>query len=359
VVADFSRVLAGPYATMMLGDMGAEVIKVERPVVGDDTRGWGPPFDDEGQTTYFNSVNRNKTSVTIDMQSEAGRKKALDIAAHADIVIENFRAGTMAKFGLSYEDVKAVNPTVIYCSITGFGAKEGAALPGYDLLIQAMGGLMSLTGVRPTEPMKVGVALVDVLTGVHAAVGILAALNYRQKTGEGQLVELSLFGTLLSSMVNQASGYLGAGTIPGLMGNAHPSVVPYALFETGDRPLALAVGNDKQFALLADVINRPEWATDPRFQTNAGRVVNRDELNKLLVEALSVHGADFWFDELRKVGVPAGPINNMAEAFKLAEELGLDPIARVEGKPTTANPIIMSETPMTYRTAPPHLNDPE
>lgn len=247
VVADFTRVLAGPYATMMLADMGAEVVKIERPGTGDDTRAWGPPYDDAGSATYFNSVNRNKTSVVLDLASEQGRAEARRIVARADIVVENFRAGTMERLGLGYDDLLDVNPGLIYCSVTGFGSGDGAALPGYDLLVQAVGGLMSITGPEAGTPTKVGVAVVDVLTGLHALAGILAALHHRQRTGEGQRVETNLLAALLSSLVNQGSAYLGAGVVPGILGNRHPSIAPYEVFPTKDRPLALAVGNDKQF----------------------------------------------------------------------------------------------------------------
>ena len=282
VVVDFSRVLAGPYATMMLGDFGAEVIKIERPQVGDDTREWGPPYDSEGVATYFNAVNRNKRSVVLDLTDPADQQRARELVATADIVVENFRAGTMEKFGLDYETMRASKPDLIYCSITGFGRDRGAALPGYDLLVQAVGGLMSVTGPGPDEPTKVGVALVDVLAGLHALVGILAALAHRDRTGQGQRVDTDLLSVLLSSLVNQASGYLGAGAVPGIMGNRHPSIAPYQTFPTADRPIALAVGNDKQFKLLAEAMNLPWLADDSRFASNPQRVHNRDALAETL-----------------------------------------------------------------------------
>ena len=266
VVVDFSRVLAGPYATMMLGDFGADVIKIERPQVGDDTREWGPPYDSEGVATYFNAVNRNKRSVVLDLTDPADQQRARELVATADIVVENFRAGTMEKFGLDYETMRASKPDLIYCSITGFGRDRGAALPGYDLLVQAVGGLMSVTGPGPDEPTKVGVAVVDVLAGLHALVGILAALAHRDRTGQGQRVDTDLLSVLLSSLVNQASGYLGAGAVPGIMGNRHPSIAPYQTFPTADRPIALAVGNDKQFRLLAKAVNLPWLADDSRIR---------------------------------------------------------------------------------------------
>jgi len=357
VVADFSRVLAGPYATMMLGDFGAEVIKIERPGLGDDTRHWGPPYDSAGVATYFNAVNRNKRSVALDLGDPADAEEARDLVATADIVVENFRPGTMEKLGLGYDDVRAVRPNVIYCSITGFGRGGGAALPGYDLLVQAVGGLMSVTGTEPGDPTKVGVALVDVLAGLHALTGILTALAHRDRTGEGQRVEVNLFSVLLSSMVNQASGYLGAEAVPGIMGNRHPSIAPYQTFETADRPIAVAVGNDRQFVSLAIAIGRPELAEDARFTSNPSRVANRDALCALLEPALKAQGADHWYDVLTAVGVPAGPINDLSEAFAFAERLGIGATVSVPGSPTpqVANPISLSATPVSYRSAPPAL----
>ncbi|MDA8394823.1 MAG: CoA transferase, partial [Candidatus Dormibacteraeota bacterium] len=268
VVADFSRVLAGPYLTMLLGDLGADVIKVERPDGGDDARHWGPPWDPEGRSTYFLSVNRNKRSLVLDLGAEAERAVARKLVAHADLVVENFRPGTMERLGLGYEEVSRGHPHLIYCSISGFGAGEGRSLPGYDLLVQAVGGLMSVTGPAPDSPTKAGVALVDVLTGLHGAVAVLAALRERQRSGIGQLVSLNLLSTLLSSLVNQAASVLLAGVVPEPMGNRHPSVAPYELLETMDRPLALAVGNDRQFRELCSVLERDQLADDPRFATN-------------------------------------------------------------------------------------------
>ncbi|MEW1934608.1 CoA transferase [Rhodococcus sp. NPDC079359] len=357
VVADFSRVLAGPYTTMMLGDLGAEVIKVERPGTGDDTRAWGPPFDGAGNATYFNSVNRNKTSLTLDLTSESGRAHALQLVSRADVVVENFRSGTMERLGLGYDDLRHVKPDVIYCSITGFGHDDGAALPGYDLLVQAVGGLMSITGPRPGEPTKVGVALVDVLTGLHALAGILAALNYRTRTGEGQRVDTNLLTCLLSSLVNQASGYLGADVVPAIMGNRHPSIAPYEVFDTGDRPIALTVGTDRQFQQLCAVLGLPNTAADERFRTNTSRVANREVLTEQLAAGLSTAGADVWFERLSAVGVPVGPINDIAEAVKFASRLGLDPVVNVPGSavPQVANPVSLSASPVTYRSGPPGL----
>ena len=357
VVVDFSRVLAGPYATMLLGDFGAEVIKIERPGVGDDTREWGPPYDSAGVATYFNSVNRNKRSVVLDLTDPGDAQRARDLVATADIVVENFRPGTMEKLGLGYDDLRAIRPDVIYCSITGFGTGGGAALPGYDLLVQAVGGLMSVTGTEPGDPTKVGVALVDVLAGLHALSGILVALAHRDRTGEGQRVDTNLFSVLLSSMVNQASGYLGAGAVPAMMGNRHPSIAPYQTFDTADRPIAVAVGNDKQFTALTTAIGLPGLAEDPRFVSNPLRVANRDALCALLEPALQAHGADHWYAALAAVGVPAGPINDLSEAFAFARQLGIVTTVPVPGSPTpqVANPVSLSATPVTYRSAPPAL----
>lgn len=356
-VVDFSRVLAGPYATMMLGDFGAEVIKIERPGTGDDTRAWGPPYDSTGVATYFNSVNRNKRSVVLDLTDPDDRQRARDLVAGADVVVENFRPGTMEKLGLGYEDLRAVRPDVVYCSITGFGRDGGAALPGYDLLVQAVGGLMSVTGTEPGDPTKAGVALVDVLAGVHALSGILAALVHRDRTGEGQRVDTNLFSVLLSSMVNQASGYLGAGAVPQIMGNRHPSITPYQTFDTADRPIAIAVGNDKQFRAFATAIGEPQLADDPRYRTNPDRVANRDTLCAVIETALHKHGADHWYATLTAVSVPAGPINDLSEAFDFARQLGIEATVPVPGTPTpqVANPVTMSATPVTYRSGPPRL----
>jgi len=352
VIADFSRVLAAPYATMMLGDLGAEVVKVERPGRGDETRTWGPPhYQDEA--TYFLSVNRNKTSVQIDLSTEAGREQARELIARADVVVENFKPGTMKKFGLDYESLG--RDDLVYCSISGFGAGKGADLPGYDLLVQAVGGLMSVTGPGPYEPVKTGVALVDVLTGLHACVGILAALRHREATGLGQLVELDLLTVLLSSMVNQSAGFTLAGSVPKPMGNRHPSIAPYEVFPTADQPIVLAVGNDRQFRRLCSVLDVPELATDPRFVANSDRVEHVDELFDLLAARLRARPAQHWFETLTPLGVPCGPVNDVARAFALAESLDLSPTATIDDMTLVANPIRLSRTPVTYRLRPPKL----
>ena len=354
VVADFSRVLAGPYATMLLADLGAEVVKVERPGTGDDTRSWGPPWRGE-QSTYFASVNRNKESVVLDLATEVGRSEARRLAARADVLVENFKPGAFDRMGLGYDALNAVNPGLVYCSITGFGTTGGADLPGYDLLVQAVGGLMSITGSNPDEPVKVGVALVDVITGLHAAVGILAALQERTTSGRGQRVEVNLLSSLLSGLVNQSSGYVGAGFVPQIMGNRHPSIAPYESYPTADTPLVIAVGNDRQFRACVDVLGAPELGDDPRFATNPARVANRDALYEVMCARLSAVGAEEWFTKLSAAGVPAGPIHDLEGAFGLAERLGLEPVATVEGEPTVANPIRLGRTPVSYRTAPPAL----
>ncbi|MFJ4574169.1 CaiB/BaiF CoA transferase family protein [Streptomyces sp. NPDC088846] len=360
VVADFGRVLAAPYATMLLADLGADVIKVERPGSGDDTRAWGPPHA-HGESTYFLSVNRNKRSLTLDLGTAEGRRYARELVRRADVLVENFRPGTMHKYGLSYEEAHALNLGVVYCLVTGFGAGEGAALPGYDLLLQAVGGLMSVTGSAPGQPVKTGVALVDVLTGLHAAVGVLAALRHRDATGEGQHVEVSLLSSLLSSMVNQAGGYTLAGRVPGLLGNRHPSIAPYEVYRAADRPLVVAVGNDRQFLALCRGLGAEPLATDPRFASNADRVAHVDALAEEISARLVLRTAAEWFDLLTPLGVPCGPVNDLAGAFGLAERLGLSPqVTPADADPgdpmrLVANPIGLSRTPPRYERRPPRL----
>ncbi|WP_327727188.1 CoA transferase [Streptomyces sp. NBC_00487] len=367
-IADFSRVLAGPYATMLLADLGADVVKVERPGIGDDTRAWHPPADHDGTSTYFLSVNRNKKSVTLDLTSEAGREQARALVAESDVLVENFRPGTMERLGLGPRELRALQPELVYCSISGFGSGAGAAIPGYDLLVQAVGGLMSVTGDAAGEPVKAGVALVDVITGLHASLGILAALRHRDATGQGQHVEVNLLGSLLSAMVNQASAFAVAGVVPGRMGNAHPSIAPYETFPAADRPIAIAVGNDRQFAALADLVGEPGLALDDRFRTNADRVAHRGELRDILTRRLGTVGADHWSAVLLAAGVPAGPVNTLDEAFDFARKLGLpgivdipaapaDGVDGVESRPfrQVASPIALSGTPARYRLPPPRL----
>lgn len=361
LVADFGRVLAAPYATMLLADLGADVIKVEHPAAGDDTRAWGPPHA-HGEATYFLSVNRNKRSLALDLRDERDRRRASELARRADVLFENFRPGTMRRHGLGYDQVSSGNPGIVYCSITGFGAGPGAALPGYDLLIQAVGGLMSVTGPAPGQPVKTGVALVDVLTGLHAATGVLAALRHRDATGEGQHIEIDLLSTLLSSLVNQAAGYTLAGRVPGILGNRHPSIAPYEVYQAKDRPLVVAVGNDRQFTALCRGLGAPDLADDPRFATNPERVTHVDELAQKLGELLATRTAAEWFEHLTPLGVPCGPVNDLAQAFDLAERLGLAPRAAVtddDGSPMdlVANPISLSRTPPRYTRRPPRLGE--
>ncbi|MER7521162.1 CoA transferase [Streptomyces sp. NPDC126499] len=358
VVADFGRVLAGPYMTMLLADLGAEVVKIERPGSGDDTRAWGPPFAD-GQATYFLGVNRNKRSVALDLADPDDLETARAIVDRADVLVENFRPGTMDRLGLGYEHVRATNPGLVYCSVTGFGSAEGAALPGYDLLVQAMGGLMSVTGEPEGPGTKAGVALVDVITGLHAGMGVLAALRHRDRTGEGQRLEVSLLGSLLSALTNQAAAHLAAGVVPRALGNRHPSITPYEVFEASDRPLVLAVGNDRQFRALCARIGSPGLADDPRFATNTARVAHREELVAALSGPLARRTADAWFDELTAAGVPCGPINDLAGAFALADRLGLRPRVPAEdaGPGQVAHPIAFGATPAAYRSAPPRLGE--
>jgi crotonobetainyl-CoA:carnitine CoA-transferase CaiB-like acyl-CoA transferase len=356
LVADFSRVLAGPFATMLLGDLGADVVKVEHPDGGDETRAWGPPWFG-GHSTYFLSVNRNKRSLALDLKSDRGREAARTLAGRADVLVENFKAGTTERLGLGYEEVARGNPGLVWCSISGFGQGAGADLPGYDFLVQAMSGLMSITGPVDGEPTKVGVALVDVLTGLYAFGGVLAALQERGRTGRGQRVEVSLLGSALASLVNQASSYVCTGRPPRAMGNRHPSITPYETLATADRPLVVAVGNDGQFARLCRVLGLPEAATDPRFATNADRVSNRDALAELLERALAARGAADWVAALASAGVPCGLVNDVGEAFALAERLGLDPVVAAGGVPQVADPIRLSATPASYRLAPPALGE--
>ncbi len=360
-IADFSRVLAGPYATMLLGDMGAHVIKIERPGVGDDTRSWGPPYDSLGRSTYFQSVNRNKEGVTADLTTDEGRAKAIAIIEESDVLVENFGAGGMEKFGLGYDRIKEEFPHLIYCSITGFGTSElGKELPGYDLLVQAMSGLMSITGPDSDHPTKVGVALIDVIAGLHTALGITAAVVSRNEIGRGQKVEINLLSSILSGMVNQSGAYAGSGVIPKAMGNAHPSISPYETYKTKDNQIVIAVGNDGQFAKLCEVMGAP-FATDPKFSTNPNRVKNRTELNELMTAILVTKSATEWVEALNKVSVPAGPINNIEQAIHLAERLHLDPIVTISDSRdgtisrTIASPIKFSETPVVYRYGPPSL----
>ncbi|HEU4511643.1 MAG TPA: CaiB/BaiF CoA-transferase family protein [Nocardioidaceae bacterium] len=358
VVADFSRILAGPYASMLLADMGAEVVKVEAPG-GDDTRTWMPPKRGE-VSTYYLAINRNKRSVALDFRDEHDLGLARELAHRADIVIENFKPGGLQKFGLDYDSVAADNPGVVYASISGFGSSGGAALPGYDLIVQAISGLMSLTGDPDGEPYRAGISVFDVMSGMQATIGILAALRHRAETGAGQHVEVNLLSTALSSMVNQASAYVAGGVVPFRMGNSHPSLFPYEPLPTADGELIVTAGNDGQFANLCKVLGVPELVDDPRFARNQDRTANRDELRPLLVERLRTRGRMEWFREMLAAGVACGPINTVDEGIAFADELGLDPVVMVgEGEqaaPSIRNPITFSRTPSSYYLPPPELD---
>ena len=363
-VLDFSRVLAGPFATMMLADLGAEVTKIERPGIGDDTRTWGPPYDDQGQATYFDAVNRNKRSIVLDLRGGGDLARAREMALSADVLVENFRPGLLDGLGLGYEALRVENPGLVYCSITGFGSAPagGAELPGYDLLVQAVGGLMSITGEPGGEPQKVGVAVVDVLAGLFATVGILAALRHRDISGEGQLVEVDLLSSLLAALVNQGSAFTAAGVVAQRMGSAHPSIAPYASYTTGDGQLVLAVGNDRQFEALCEVLGAPELAKRVGYATNPERVANHDALRAELEGLLATRPAAEWAALLTIARVPAGVVNDIAGAFALAQSLGLEPTVELPGEDGTSvrlarNPISLSATPARYYTAPPRLPD--
>ena len=317
-VADFSRVLAGPLATMLLADLGADVIKIERPETGDDTRGWGPPFIG-GDAAYFLSLNRNKRSVTLDLSSDEGRSAARRLALASDVVVENFRPGLMERFRLDHGSLAAEHPGLVYCSLTAFGEGEGAARPGYDIIVQALSGLMSFTGHPGGEPTKVGVALLDVVCGLYASNAIQAALIGRGKTGRGARVTVSLFDASLAALVNQAANYLLGGLVPEPLGNAHPNIVPYQLFETADRPIILAAGNDRLFERACEVIGRPELAADERFATNAARVRNRDALIPLLSAEMASRSAAELLAALEAAAVPCAPVRTLDEVFASAE----------------------------------------
>ncbi|MFC0429782.1 CaiB/BaiF CoA-transferase family protein [Kutzneria buriramensis] len=354
MVADFSRVLAGPYCTMLLADLGADVIKVESPH-GDDTRQWLPPVDGDGVGTYYLSVNRNKRSVALDLTDPADAEVARELAKRADVLVHNLRPGGMARFGLGYEDVAELNPGVVYCSISGFG--PDATLPGYDLLVQALSGMMSLTGSPDGPPYRAGVAVIDVMTGLHASTGILAALHHRDVTGEGQHVETNLLSAALSSLVNQTSAYVAGGVVPHRMGNEHLSLYPYEPMATGDGELIIAVGNDRQFRRLTKALTVPELADDPRFASMAARNANRGELRPLLLARLSTNSAQEWFRILTDADVPCGPINDVRQGVDLATELGLEPVADAGGVPTVRNPLTLSATPTRHDLAPPALDE--
>ncbi|MFD7551680.1 CaiB/BaiF CoA transferase family protein [Streptomyces sp. NPDC059816] len=358
LVADFSRVLAGPLCTMTLADLGATVVKVERPGSGDDTRSWGPPWS-ATSTTYFEGVNRSKLGIALDLTDDADRALGQELAHRADVVVENFRTGSLERLGLGYEQVSAVNPGVVYCSITGFGSGAGAGLPGYDFVVQAVGGLMSITGGADGEPTKVGVALVDVLTGKDAVIGVLAALAARARTGRGCRVEVNLLSSLLGSLVNQGQSYLETGLPPGRMGNRHPSIAPYETLRCRDGLLAVACGNDAQFARLAAALGAAQLAQDERFATNAGRVGHREQLVAALEERLAHGDVSDWQARLTGAGVPAGKVGTVADGFALAEELGLSPTVTPAGgaTPVPRHPVAYSTDLVQEASPPPRLDE--
>ena len=372
-VLDLSRVLAGPWAGQILGDLGAEVIKVERPGSGDDTRHWGPPYlkDERGENTseaaYYLSANRNKQSLTLDFTRPEGQQIVRDLVASSDVLLENFKVGGLAAYGLDYESLKAINPKLIYCSITGFGSDGPYAnRAGYDFMIQGLGGLMSLTGRAEDEegagPVKSGVALTDILTGLYATVGVLAALNHREQSGVGQHVELALLDVQVACLANQAMNYLTTGVVPKRMGNAHPNIVPYQDFPTADGDIILTIGNDGQFGKFAEVAGHPEWAHDPRFASNKARVAHRKELVPLIRQVTVFRTTAEWVTALEEAGVPCGPINDLAQVFAdphvQARGLRVDIAHPLAGTvPQVASPIRLSCTPVKYRKGPPLLGE--
>jgi crotonobetainyl-CoA:carnitine CoA-transferase CaiB-like acyl-CoA transferase len=366
-VLDLSRILAGPWASQLLADLGAEVIKIERPGQGDDTRGWGPPYmpDESGTATsesaYFHGANRGKQSVCIDISSKQGQELIIQLVAKCDVLIENFKVGGLKKYGLDYASLKAINPNLVYCSITGFGQtgpyRERA---GYDFMIQAMGGLMSVTGEQEGEPMKVGVALSDVMTGLYAANAIQAALIHRMRGGEGQHIDLALLDVQVATLANQSMNYLASGSNPQRLGNAHPNIVPYQAFQTADGYLILTVGNDIQFARFCDLAGRPELADDERFETNRNRVKNRDALIPYLIEIMLTQSTDTWLEQLNQQGIPCGPIASIDQVFDNPQVRHRGMLLELDhptaGKvPSVANPIRLSESEVIYDKAPPLL----
>ncbi|QVL43853.1 MAG: CoA transferase [Alcanivorax sp.] len=372
-VLDLSRVLAGPWAGQILGDLGAEVIKVERPGRGDDTRAWGPPYlnDDQGAPTsesaYYLSANRNKQSVTIDITRPEGQRLVKQLVAESDVLLENFKVGGLKRYGLDYESLAAINPRLIYCSITGFG-QDGpyAERPGYDFLIQGMGGLMSITGQPDGEPgggpVKAGVALTDITTGLYAAIAVLAAVNHRHQSGEGQHIDMALLDVQVATLANQAMNFLTSGTAPGRMGNAHPNIVPYQTFPAADGDIILTIGNDDQFARFCDAAGRPEWASDERYATNAARVANRDTLIPALRQTTVMKTTAEWLRLLEDAGVPGGPVNTIEQVFQdpQVQHRGLridlsHPLT--QSVPLVGSPLRLSGSPVRYQAAPPLLGE--
>lgn len=372
-VLDLSRILAGPSAAQLLGDLGADVVKVEKPGEGDDTRKWGPPFVENGsgepttESAYYLCANRNKRSIEVDIASVEGQALTLRLLEHADVLVENYKVGGLSAYGLSYEQIKHQFPQLIYCSITGFGQTGPyAARAGYDFLIQGMGGIMSLTGEPDGQPMKVGVGIADVMTGMYAAVGILAALRHRDLTGQGQQIDVSLLDTQVAWLINAGTSYLNTRANPVRLGNGHPNIVPYQVFPTADDPIIIAAGNDNQFRKLCDIADITTIATEPMFATNAARVVNRQAVVNIVSEALKKKPRAHWLAECEKVGVPSGPVNNLEQVFgdthvqhRGAEVRMPHPLAGAGHVSLIANPLKLSETPVQYRHAPPIRNQHE
>lgn len=369
-VVDLSRVLAGPYCTQMLGDLGADVIKIERPGVGDDTRRFAPPYlrgphgEKTSESTYFMSTNRNKRSVVVDLTKPEGQKLVRRLIAKADVVVENFKTGNLARYGLAYDDLKDEEPRLVYCSITGFGQTGPySKRPGYDFLIQGMGGIMSLTGEPDGEPQKVGVPIADIMAGMFAAVAINAALRHVAVTGQGQYIDIGMLDTQVAWLVNQGMNYLYSGEVERL-GNAHPNIVPYQVFETADGHIVLAIGNDSQFRTFCDFVGVPDLANDQTFATNDARVANREETVARLRPILAAKSTAYWLDELEKLRIGCGPINNLEQVFadphviarEMVQRLS-HPLAGPDGTPIIASPLRLSETPVTYRHHPPLLGE--
>jgi crotonobetainyl-CoA:carnitine CoA-transferase CaiB-like acyl-CoA transferase len=370
-VLDLSRILAGPSATQLLGDLGADVVKVEKPLEGDDTRRWGPPYvngadgNPTDESAYYLSANRNKRSIAIDLASSEGRQQILELVAKADVLVENYKAGGLAQYGLSYEQLRVKFPGLIYCSITGFGQTGPyASRPGYDFLIQGMGGIMSLTGEPEGQPMKVGVGIADVMTGMYAATGILAALHYRHSSGKGQHIDISLLDTQIAWLVNAGTNYLADRQLPTRLGNGHPNIVPYQVFATLDSPMILAVGNDAQFARFCKTAGLDGLVTDPKYSTNPQRIHHRKELCTLIEQRLREQSRGIWLSELEAAGVPCGPVNDLEDVFS-------DPHVKARGAELhmpcewadsgeislLANPLKLSATPPSYRQVPPRLDE--
>jgi crotonobetainyl-CoA:carnitine CoA-transferase CaiB-like acyl-CoA transferase len=370
-VLDLSRVLAGPWASQLLADMGADVIKIERPVSGDDTRGWGPPFlkDEAGNDTteaaYYLAANRGKKSLTLNIAKPEAQVIIRQLAKESDVFIENYKVGDMARYGLSYEALKEINPRLVYCSITGFGQTGPMAdVPGYDFIVQGLGGLMSITGERDDlpggGPQKVGVAVADIMTGLYSTIAILAAIEHRRISGEGQYIDMALLDVQVAAMANMNLNYLCSGKVPSRQGNAHANIVPYQVFDAADGEIIIAVGNDTQFARLCGVLGCPEYASDDRYTKNANRVRNRDILLPLLQARLITRGVEDWVERLTPEGIPCGPVNSIAQTFAnpqvIHRQMRIDLPHPLSGSvPSVANPIKFSGTPIQYRNAPPTL----